>query len=278
MTVARWQDPNYTTMQAASYKAAIDAAHKVAKRFANAFAPHQTYSGSPAPDRTVEIDAGFVLFGITLTEVAAQTVTGFTTPSAGTHRVDRVVIDASTGAASRVAGTAATGSPSATAPSIPAGKLPCCQVLITDSDTVITDSMITDERAALPVAREFASGTPMLFAQTAAPTGWTKSTTHNDKALRVVSGAASSGGATAFTSVFGAGKSTSGFTLTTTEMPAHSHGVPIGAIGGGLAGTTSDTGNAGYGATAQSSGSGGSHAHTLSLDLQYVDVIIATKD
>jgi hypothetical protein len=30
------------------------------------------------------------------------------------------------------------------------------------------------------------AGTLMLFQQTAAPTGWTKQTTHNDKALRVV--------------------------------------------------------------------------------------------
>ena len=48
----------------------------------------------------------------------------------------------------------------------------------------------------------FPSGTAMLFAQTTAPTGWTKSTTHNDKALRVVSGTASSGGSVAFSSAF----------------------------------------------------------------------------
>ncbi len=48
----------------------------------------------------------------------------------------------------------------------------------------------------------FAAGTLMLFQQTAAPTGWTKQTTHNNKTLRVVTGAASSGGTTAFTSVF----------------------------------------------------------------------------
>ena len=48
---------------------------------------------------------------------------------------------------------------------------------------------------------EIASGTVMLFMQTAAPTGWTKSTTHNNKAIRIVSGTAtSSGGSTAFTS------------------------------------------------------------------------------
>lgn len=48
----------------------------------------------------------------------------------------------------------------------------------------------------------FPSGTRIMFQQTAAPTGWTKDTTQNDKALRVVSGAASTGGTTAFSTVF----------------------------------------------------------------------------
>jgi hypothetical protein len=46
------------------------------------------------------------------------------------------------------------------------------------------------------------STTAMLFVQTSAPTGWTKGATHNNKALRVVTGTASTGGSTAFTSVF----------------------------------------------------------------------------
>src|SRR5690606_38373212 len=53
------------------------------------------------------------------------------------------------------------------------------------------------------------AGTKMLFAQTAAPTGWVKDTDHNNKALRVVSGTAGSGGALAFTSAF-ASRSISG--------------------------------------------------------------------
>jgi hypothetical protein len=53
------------------------------------------------------------------------------------------------------------------------------------------------------------AGSVMLFVQTAAPTGWTKSTTHDNKALRVVSGTASSGGSVAFTTAF-ASKAVSG--------------------------------------------------------------------
>jgi hypothetical protein len=130
----------------------------------------------------------------------------------------------------------------------------------------------------------FAAGTKMLFQQTSAPTGWTKSSTHNDKALRVVSGTVGSGGATAFTSVFGSAKTTGAHTLTLSEVPAHSHSP--GAAGSFLL----DTGGAGLmsvnagvhsypsTATTDSQGGGGSHDHTLSLDLQYVDVIVATKD
>lgn len=159
-----------------------------------------------------------------------------------------------------------------------------------------------------------ASGTKMLFQQTSAPTGWTKDTTHNDKALRVVSGSAGSGGATAFTSVFGSGKSTGSYTLTTSDIPSHTHGP--GTLGGstdstgshahsegvmtltgtlivatgvtydlyapgsgstGAAGAHSHTVSVTSGATG-SAGSGGGHSHTLSLDLQYVDIILASKD
>lgn len=69
------------------------------------------------------------------------------------------------------------------------------------SGTASTDAVTKGQLDAVS-ASNFPSGTTMLFVQTAAPTGWTKSTTHNNKALRLVSGTASSGGTTAFTSVF----------------------------------------------------------------------------
>jgi len=48
----------------------------------------------------------------------------------------------------------------------------------------------------------FPAGTKTIFNQTSAPTGWTKDVSFNNAALRVVSGAASSGGSEDFTSVF----------------------------------------------------------------------------
>jgi hypothetical protein len=60
--------------------------------------------------------------------------------------------------------------------------------------------------SALPTfqtASGFDSGTKMLFVQTAAPTGWTKDTVNNNnKALRIVTGTASTGGSVAFTTAF----------------------------------------------------------------------------
>lgn len=138
----------------------------------------------------------------------------------------------------------------------------------------------------------FASGTALVFNQTSAPTGWTKSSTHNDKALRVVSGTVGSGGSTAFTSVFGAGKITGSHVLAVSEMPSHDHGGATGTANtiGGLAwahmngginiqvtaGSLDGTFDHTHNISAQ--GGGGGHDHTLSLDIQYADVVICTKN
>jgi hypothetical protein len=130
------------------------------------------------------------------------------------------------------------------------------------------------------------AGTTMLFAQANAPTGWTKSTTHNNKALRVVSGAGGgSGGSVAFTSAFASQAvigTVGGTSLTIAQMPAHTHtySVPTGVLvqsGSAGAGATVAGGNTG------STGSGDPHSHSFSgtaidLAVQYVDAIIATKD
>jgi len=124
------------------------------------------------------------------------------------------------------------------------------------------------------------SGTKVTFAQTVAPTGWVKDVTHHDKAIRVVSGTASNGGAQSFTTVFGSGKSTDSHTLSTPQIPSHGHSVD----------TLSQVLARGFGSQPRyekqqpknmnSTSTGGSqgHSHTLSLDIQYVDVIIASKE
>ena len=153
----------------------------------------------------------------------------------------------------------------------------------------------------------FPPGTAIVFAQTAAPTGWTKSTTHDNKALRVVTGTAGSGGSVAFTSAFtsqGVSGTVGGTNLTEAQMPRHWHNmsgpnsgsIPQGPItgtsvyGGGtpddgrwLYGTYSTGGGSASGSNDTGTADGQSHTHSFSgtsinLAVQYVDVIIATKD
>jgi hypothetical protein len=131
------------------------------------------------------------------------------------------------------------------------------------------------------------TGTAMLFAQTSAPTGWTKSTTHDNKALRVVSGSASSGGSVAFTTAFASqavAGTVGGTTLTTAQIPSHTHTYPNGSTTAGYK-VDGNTGPDGYFASGSTdaTGGGGSHTHTftgtaINLAVSYVDVIIATKD
>lgn len=140
----------------------------------------------------------------------------------------------------------------------------------------------------------FSAGTAMMFVQTAAPTGWTKSTTHNDKVLRVVSGSASSGGTTAFSTVFAnqtptittSGLSAGATTLSTSQIPSHTHTMSR-ATDPCAGGTGVSTQFSGGTFTTNATGGGGSHTHSISgsatssaitLNVQYVDVIIATKD
>ena len=59
------------------------------------------------------------------------------------------------------------------------------------------------------------AGSKMLFQQTAAPTGWTKATAHDNKALRVVTGSASSGGSNTFAAAFNNNQTVSGTTSST---------------------------------------------------------------
>ena len=140
------------------------------------------------------------------------------------------------------------------------------------------------------------SGTAMLFQQTAAPTGWTKSTTYNDYAVRIVSGTASTGGTSGFSTCFTnqtptinvSGLSAGATTLSTGQMPSHNHTTSQSGQASGWAGSYS-AGNPCQpqpSGSTNSNGGGGSHSHSISgsatstavtLAVQYVDHIIATK-
>lgn len=177
-------------------------------------------------------------------------------------------------------------------------------IAVAETDVTTLESSISSLETAvggLTTALSAPNGTAMLFQQTSAPTGWTKGSSYNDYALRLVTGTASTGGSTAFSSIFTAR------TVATANLPSHTHtfsqsDVAItfdSAVSGGFflyfvdRGNTSGgdasggssrvtdldgntdtiTGTVSISGTTGSSGSGG----TWDFAIQYVDFILATR-
>jgi len=150
--------------------------------------------------------------------------------------------------------------------------------------------------------KDVPSGTVMVFRQNSAPTGWTKSTSNNNKAMRIVSGNVGSGGSNTFSTAFNSSRGTSGgsvsnHTLSTAQMPSHTH------TGRARNHDTNSASSQGYPAndahnahrttdrphnrnmasgTHTNTGSTNSHNHgfsnpSINLNVQYLDFIICTR-
>ncbi len=200
----------------------------------------------------------------------------------------------------------------------------------TNSATLIGPASTADVTLTLPsttgtvaltsqIESSFPAGTSMLFQQTAAPTGWTKQTTHNDKSLRIVTGSVGTGGSVAFSTALATPSVTGSLaagnlagslsgdigstSLSTGQMPSHTHrsSKPQGNLTNPqvfgspqrAAGSVSQNSNS---VATSSAGSGGSHNHTTgnlavsmsgtptissataTINVRYVDFIIANKD
>ncbi len=176
----------------------------------------------------------------------------------------------------------------------------------------VTATSFIGNGASLTGIEPFPSGTSMLFQQTAAPTGWTKQTTHDNKALRIITGTVSSGGNNTFAAAFNTNQtvsgttggsavtitgSTAGHAITQAELPSvtlqTTESVKIeeapsnkgSSSGSGAAYNKADVPLGGSDqAHSHAAGTlaGSSHTHsfssTFNLDVQYVDFIIANKD
>lgn len=161
----------------------------------------------------------------------------------------------------------------------------------------MSGSVITFSDSSTLYTNPVPSGSAMLFQQTSAPTGWTKVTTYNDYAVRIVSGTASSGGSSGFSTCFTnqtpsisvSGLSAGATTLSTGQMPSHSHNTSSPYAGclctpyylgnsRGQVFTTVSTGGAGGGGSHSHSISGSASSSAITLAVQYVDHIIATKN
>ena len=158
------------------------------------------------------------------------------------------------------------------------------------------------------------TGTKLLFRQGTPPAGWLRDNVDNNKALRVTtSSTVSTGGSQAFTAAFSGSRSITGSVsgtvagraLNISQMPAHYHdGTAYYRVHGGD-GTSDPSGNASTfyhensghtrnssadyahaGVRTEERGGGQTHDHgwsgnvsinALAMDVQYVDIIIATK-
>jgi hypothetical protein len=168
-------------------------------------------------------------------------------------------------------------------------------IVFSNSTTVTTRGWMTPDNTA------------MFFFQAAAPTHWVKSSTHNDKMLRVVTGnGGGSGGSISFSSFTGqtysspwsSNSPTNNHTLTANQIPSHTHSTegtslspfpqnPNGTFNGGDV-------NKGTGWTRSFSATGGvsgpsQHSHPFSasgttpnlainINVQYIDIIQCNFD
>jgi hypothetical protein len=165
------------------------------------------------------------------------------------------------------------------------GLSAAARVLLDDVDAAamrVTLGIPATAAAVIPV------GAIMLFCSASAPTGWTHDVTAYNHALRLVAGG--SGGATAgtvdFTTAFASKAvtgSNSATTLTTTQIPAHTHTYDRAytGAGNGLGGSAPYI-TTGASTASGSSGGGLSHNHTftgtaINLAVKYMNIIKATK-
>ena len=158
MTVATYQQTDFTTQDATTYKSALDGNSSVLARLAAAFAPGQ----QATPNMTVAVGAGALLAWGNIVPIAAQS-TGVIAAPVTNPRIDRVMIDAGSGVVATVTGTE---SATPMAPAIPSGFLPIAQVLLTPGVTGITNTMITDERI---TGNLQPAGSVRVLAQSAVP-------------------------------------------------------------------------------------------------------------
>ena len=149
--------------------------------------------------------------------------------------------------------------------------------------------------------------TAMFFYQASAPTHWVKSTSHNDKMMRVVSGTgAGTGGSISFTtftgrtfsSPFSSNSPTGNRTLSINEIAAHTHSSegtsltanpqnPDATFNGGDV-SRGNGWSISFSATGNNNG-GGSHDHpfsssgstpnlSMNINVQYIDILLCNFD
>lgn len=136
---------------------------------------------------------------------------------------------------------------------------------------VITDPTSSDKNITIPNANSVTlpAGAVFFMITGSCPAGTTNvSATYSNKFIKINATAGTSASATA---------ATDSHTLSTSEMPSHTHGI-LGGLGNAI-GTTGYEPGAGGGAVSASTGGGGGHTHNLtSLEPSSVTMILCQVD
>lgn len=172
-------------------------------------------------------------------------------------------------------------------------------VVLQNSRATLISDATNGVRIAASTDVSVPSGASTLFFNASAPLGWTKSTTHDNKALRIVSGSGGgSGGSTAFTSVFAARTiqqtNLPNISLTAESNGSHTHTMQFTSSGqdNPAGGDNPITTGLSPNPTVNPSSylftnTAGAHTHTVPLggsgtamdfSVQYVDAIICVKN
>uniref|UniRef100_A0AAU6W0T3 Uncharacterized protein n=1 Tax=Pseudomonas phage Pavpe01 TaxID=3138545 RepID=A0AAU6W0T3_9VIRU len=138
MTTSVFQQPDFTTMDAATYKNSIDNSVAVLAETGLAFAPHEMAT----PGAGITLEAATLPNG---TVIAAQDIVGIGAPSVN-PRIDRIWFDANSGTVKRQVGTEAA---SPVPPAVQFGGVLIAQIYLAvpTGPFSITNDMIIDERS-----------------------------------------------------------------------------------------------------------------------------------
>jgi hypothetical protein len=237
--------------------------------------PTRLWVGTPTGNKKlIEVGAG----GLQFVDVTGDTMTGplvlFGDPVAPLGAATKQYVDALIAALNTaIAGKVAKGGDTMTGPLLLPAANPTAGLHAAHKKYVDAAA------AAVTPPPVFAAGTQTLFYMAAPPVGWTVVTAHNDKTLRVVSGNGGvAGGSYAFSTVM-AQTVVGNFTETVSTMPSHTHATWQAAWGATYPGANVGTGQ-GSGGYVDGSyvGSNAAHPHGLYMSVQYIDLILASKN
>ena len=175
--MTKYTRPDHTSQSLTSWKSNLDNSAAVFEQGAgDNFQPHE----QETPNMTIRLEAGLIWDASTLTEVSAQNTGTIVAPSSD-PRIDRVVIDTSTGAVSVITGTE---SATPSAPAFTSSKFPICQILLATTSTSIVDTMLTDER--VPFVNISGSGETNTVSNVGGGTGIYKQKVSSDLELKTL--------------------------------------------------------------------------------------------